>query len=137
MFKFRGQRVDNKEWVEGYHVFDKFENKHYMQIPVSDKDFDSYFEITPNTLSISTGQFDKNKIEIFGSIPLEDGAMSNGGDKLQCVSQNEFSKGDISTRNVIYSGSSFHIEGTYMGLSEFLNYGKCTIIGKQCDEAQK
>jgi hypothetical protein len=81
MFKFRAQKIDNKEWIEGYHVFDKFVNKHYLQIPVDD-DFDDYFEVIPETLSMSTGQLDKNGTMIFSSFEV-DGKITVGGDVVK------------------------------------------------------
>jgi hypothetical protein len=81
MFIFRAQKIDNKEWIEGYHVFDKFVNKHYLQIPVDD-DFDDYFEVIPGTLSMSTGLKDKNGTMIFGSFEV-DGKMNKGGDVVR------------------------------------------------------
>lgn len=48
--KFRGQRVDNKQWVYGYLI--------------SDCEIGSYY-VFKNTISQFTGLFDENKREIY------------------------------------------------------------------------
>lgn len=65
-----------------------------------------------------TGKKDKNGAEIYE------------GNTLKCVSKNEFSKGDVTYRKVIFGDNGWWIEGTHMTLAEFLQYGDCTIINQ-------
>ena len=56
--KFRGKRVDNGEWVEGYYYYDKFLKIHWIG-------FDNeWCEVIPETVSQFTGLKDKNGKEI-------------------------------------------------------------------------
>jgi len=72
MFRFRGKRKDNGEWVVGYYMRD-MRGIHYIA-------FGGAYsaEIYPHTLSISTGKKDSKGEEIFASFPL-DGVMTEGG----------------------------------------------------------
>jgi hypothetical protein len=79
MFKFRGQRVDNKEWIEGGLVYDNTDNTYFVY-----SSFEYGEEVIPETLSMSTGQLDKNKEMIFGSFEV-DGKMSKGGDVVSGI----------------------------------------------------
>lgn len=55
------------------------------------------------------------------------GAKIYEGDTLKCTSKNEFSKGDIIYRKVIFRDNGWHMENTYMTLTEFLYFGDCII----------
>jgi hypothetical protein len=83
MFRFRG-KTEKGEWVEGYLSFDYEwygEDKHKNLLIQDEKDL--HHNIISESLSMSTGIFDKTKKEIFGSIPLENGETSRGGDILK------------------------------------------------------
>jgi hypothetical protein len=76
---FRGQRIDNKEWVEGCLLsLDAFD---FPEIIIKKGDRNRY-GVFPESLSMSTGQLDKNKVEMFGSFGV-DGKMTRGGDKIK------------------------------------------------------
>lgn len=97
MVKFKGKTKEGK-WVEGYYVFCR---NHSYILPIHNEDdlnscFDErwiqkgaddqgWFEVIPSTITQFTGKLDKNKKEIYSSIPI-DGKMSEGGDivKLSC-----------------------------------------------------
>lgn len=61
---FRGKRVDNGEWVEGYLM-----DENYINVPFNDNDvngrFDDPVEVYPETVCKYTGLTDKNGRKIF------------------------------------------------------------------------
>jgi len=90
MFTYRAKRKDNGEMVEGWYVWvkenllDNFPDAHDFIIPAGlHPDAGIMINIDPITLSMSTGKTDKNGKMIFGSIPLEDGTMTKGGDRVR------------------------------------------------------
>ncbi|MFA6281875.1 MAG: hypothetical protein WCY05_05185 [Candidatus Omnitrophota bacterium] len=147
MFRFRGQEKDTGKWVEGY-FYRRNDGAGYMilgNISCCGKITCSHF-IVPNTLSISTGQFDKNRVEIFGSFEV-DGKMSKGGDMvklhygipptsdtlvIEFVDNqvfNDFYVSGFWMRNLNKNRHSASLHKEYQNDLE--------IIGKQCDEVQK
>lgn len=70
---FRGKRVDNGEWVEGYFVSDETDSYIFTQKEV-EKGLDRYgwleccqmYEVQPETVDQWTGRYDKNGARIFG-----------------------------------------------------------------------
>ncbi|MEK5178241.1 YopX family protein [Paenibacillus odorifer] len=62
--KFRGKRIDNSEWIEGYYAYRHDEEKHYIVVEtVSTQGYNTYFtdyEVDPNTVGQYTGLNDKN-----------------------------------------------------------------------------
>jgi uncharacterized phage protein (TIGR01671 family) len=70
--KFRGQRVDNKEWVEGYYGWSM--GKHYITVvagspptwnnPGGDY-FEKSYEVIPETVGQWSGLADKNNKDIW------------------------------------------------------------------------
>ena len=64
--KFKGKRVDNGEWVEGYHSkWKHFNGKCYKLVYVIEDATGCKQLIIPETLSEYTGLDDENEIEIF------------------------------------------------------------------------
>lgn len=61
---FRGKRVDNGEWVEGYLM-----DENYINVPFNDNDvngrFDDPVEVEPETVCEYTGLNDENDRKIF------------------------------------------------------------------------
>lgn len=76
MFKFRGQRKDNGEWVVGYYVvwYEIDEDVHTIRA-----DDGRYYKVHPSSLSIGFSKLDSTDTEIFASFPLDD-KMTTGGD---------------------------------------------------------
>lgn len=83
--KFRGKRIDNGEWVEGWFI--KSENGELSRILVSRKLNDSFMEyghhdVDPATVGQFTGLQDKNGVDIFEGdkwhIDIDDGLPTSG-----------------------------------------------------------
>jgi uncharacterized phage protein (TIGR01671 family) len=75
--KFRGRRLDNNEFVTGYYLPMASGAKHFIYLPLEYLNEHKRIEIDPKTLGQSTGQFDKNGVELFsGDIKkAEDGTL--------------------------------------------------------------
>lgn len=122
MFRFRGQRKDNGEWVVGRYII--LGSQHYIYHYNGKRN--GFAEIHPHTLSISTGKLDSKEQEIFASFRI-DGVMTAGGDVVKQLGG--------WTMNVCYDklNSCFSVvnAGNYaMQLSGFYP-ASLTIIGKQ------
>lgn len=76
MFKFRGQRKDNGEWVVGWYWYDYASDTHVIHYDGID------VAVHKESLSVSTGKLDSTDTEIFASFPL-DGVMTTGGDVVE------------------------------------------------------
>ena len=66
--KFRGKRIDDKEWVYGNLIID--EGKYYICLQVNDHikrdDYEVYMvEVIPETVEQYTGLHDENGVEIY------------------------------------------------------------------------
>lgn len=66
--KFRGKRIDDKEWVYGNLIID--EGKYYICLQVNDHikrdDYEVYMvEVIPETVEQYTGLHNKNGVEIY------------------------------------------------------------------------
>lgn len=75
---FRGKRVDNGKWVEGYLLYRRIWKSDIWVIRVCDNGFDSHeeYEVDPDTVGECTGLKDKNGKLIFeGDILRLDGVV--------------------------------------------------------------
>lgn len=62
---FRGKRIDNGEWVEGFYVY-RPDGKHLIYWkPFDDAKQNTYHIVTPETVGQFTGLTDKNGVKIF------------------------------------------------------------------------
>lgn len=129
MFRFRGQRVDHdNEWITGY--CQKRALGYYIMPDYGDYEFMLVYR---ETLSVSFGQLDSNKQEIFASFEVN-GIMTKGGDVISV-------KGfDGKKYGVKYSinGSEFIIYQIGVNSDIVWNISNAyiddlTIIGKQVD----
>lgn len=87
MFKFRGQRKDNGEWVVGWYCMNSFGIVHWLKeetntahIIITKSGY--VHEVHKESLSVSFGKLDSNKQEIFASFEI-DGVMTTGGDVVE------------------------------------------------------
>ena len=78
--KYRGQRVDNGAWVYGDLIH--FPATTAIGHPDKGGVYWEEYDVIPETVGMYTGINDKNKREIYGSIPIN-GKMSDGGDKVK------------------------------------------------------
>ena len=63
--KFRGQRIDNNEWIYGYYVKDpKGQHRIYLQ-PFENSSSNTYYFVKPETAGQFTGLLDKNGKDVF------------------------------------------------------------------------
>lgn len=62
---YRGKRLDNGEWVEGYYIPMSSGAKHFIYLPLEYVNEHKRVEIDPQTLSAWTGLEDKNGVKIF------------------------------------------------------------------------
>lgn len=60
---FRGQRIDNNEWITGHFVFNPFFKR--AEIHAFDSDRSYVYEVKPETVGMFTGLKDKNGNKIF------------------------------------------------------------------------
>jgi len=134
--KFRGKRKDNKKWVKGSLIDNAFFKKDGSSITYigvfSSIDFDSWenldecidiIEVIPESVGMSTGQPDKNGVEIFGSILVGD-IMSRGGDIW--VVRNQKKDGYLEMLNIEIDFTQVCFRGWRASQGE--------IIGKQYEE---
>lgn len=75
---FKGKRVDNGEWIEGYYVF-RPDGKHliYWQ-PFDEASQNTYHEVNPETVCQFTGLTDKNGNKIFEGDKINFSCAING-----------------------------------------------------------
>ena len=59
----------------------------------------------------------------------KDGQKIYEKDIIKQYSVNPFSDGEVTYHQVIFGECSWHIEGTYCNLAEYLNGGICTVAG--------
>jgi len=93
-----------------------------MIMPINCEGFGEDVKIKPvhikrETVCQFTGHLDNKSKEIYEL------------DILECTSKNEFSLGEKSKKKVIWGSCHWHIEGTFMNLSEYIEFGYCIVIG--------
>jgi uncharacterized phage protein (TIGR01671 family) len=92
--KFRGQRIDNNEWVYGYYYKDIQRNsfvpekpilweKHFIRLLEADGIFLAY-EVKPETIGQFTGLYDRREKEIY-----KKDIVKTGTDKLMVITWSE------------------------------------------------
>lgn len=121
MFRFRGKRKDNGEWVVGCYC------EKYSRACIYNKKDGFWYEIHPHALSVSFGKLDSNKQEIFASFEI-DGVMTTGGDAVR-VNGNNY---NIKYSPDLASFIAVNVNGKESGkLFHYIDIDNLTIIGKQ------
>lgn len=70
---FRGKRIDNGKWVEGFYVLRPDGNHLIYWKPFEEASQNTYHIVDPNTVGQFTGLTDKNGVKIFdGDIFIDD-----------------------------------------------------------------
>lgn len=107
--KFRGQRVDNGEWVYGsliVYIISKDDKERWYTIKLQDAFDTSLFRVIPETVGQFVGLKDKNGVEIYeGDI----------------ISFTWFSYGEYELEHE-YKGTVEFLNGSYMFCCEHGNY---------------
>lgn len=64
---FRGKRLDNGEWVEGFYAYIECDNRHVIITQDTYTEYGGlyYFTVDPNTVGQYTGRKDKNGKRVF------------------------------------------------------------------------
>ena len=104
---FRGKRIDNGEWVEGY-LFQVWEESYILWGTTNG--IPNMVKVIPESVGQFTGMVDKKGVKIF-----ED-------DILQGAYNNEFSKGEIRNYHVRWGVDSWHIMHTRFSMQELFIY---------------
>ena len=139
MIKFRGKRIDNKEWIEGDFINADAYGDTSFKGEYEIRTYGIYgdaFGIIQKSISMSTGIKDKNGVEIFGSIPLDDGTISQGGDIVSYTQEMDvYSIIEPEIHKVIFNDGCFKPCG-YDSNDCFYSreLPECRIIGKAYDE---
>jgi len=121
MFRFRGKRKDNGEWVVGCYC------EKYSRACIYNKKDGFWYEIHQDSLSISTGKLDSKGAEIFASFEI-DGVMTTGGDAVS-VNGNNY---NIKYSPDLASFIAVNVNGKESGkLFHYIDIDNLTIIGKQ------
>jgi uncharacterized phage protein (TIGR01671 family) len=128
---FRGKRIDNGEWVEGYYFCSR--NPHRENIhKIHPLDSDWSYEISPSTVGQYTGLTDKNGKKIFE------------GDILEVHDKLPFFDG-YNSEEICYNGKVMYIDDQGMYVCEgnedgntlcALNLDECEIIGNIHDNPE-
>lgn len=107
---FRGKRVDNHEWVEGYYcncIRDMNGEKTYPAIQQTDDNSLYFREVIPETVCQFTGLTDKNGRKIFEGDILQ--CNNNPIDLVKAV-YGEFGVIDVETETVVDNVIGWHYE---------------------------
>jgi len=148
--KFRGIRMDNGALKEGNLVTrncDGFSRTYIYDNSCDEVEIDEYcgdcdnetiklkdlfIAVHPDSVSMETGQKDKNGVMIFGSIKI-DGKMSRGGDIVTYTNEDMESPCDVKWKQENCGFETVEIdEGTLGDVLDTLE-----VIGKQYEEVDK
>ena len=143
---FRGMTEEGKR-VKGYYfrigssvrpdehlsyiIVDKVNDNKSIHVNLGSYEQFCCYKIIPESLSMSTGQVDMNKEEIFGSIEYEKGKMSRGGDKVKLK---HGTQGMEHEGNVIWGTVGFYVKG--LGGDWSMDTPFIEIIGNQFEEQE-
>lgn len=133
---FRGKRVDNGEWVDGYYV--RLNRKrHLIYSGFAETDCDSYYpnnyEIDPKTLGEYTGLTDKNGRRIFEGDIVHAIYRSDYVDEKDI----DFGNGIIEYHGGYYGGAQWEINTIdEPGNKVFSAKIECEIIGNIYDNPE-
>ena len=122
---FRG-KTESGEWVEGYY-FQCWDDCFILLGTTNG--LPNMTKIIPTTLAMITGRKDKNDKKIFGSIPLENGEMSKGGDIVKAMM--DYGPGGFVERAVAIN---WHNEYGYQW--NYFDLSTVEVIGNQTDNPE-